>query len=367
MVLIRLQFFLEKNNLLPEEKFGFRRGHSTIDQVLYFSQTMRDAQNLRPTHRNVAALLDLTKAFDRVWKHKLIINMHDTFNIRGRSPRNSSLSNYFCHTHGRNLLEKVVSAGTHIRLFADDIAVWRSGNIIVEIESRLNSSLDALSIFTEELKRSFNLVKTISTFFKTNKNLYNYQPSLMLKLQDLTYEKHPKYLGFILDPEFTSGKHIEHITLKARKRLNILKYIAGRDWGADATTLRTSFLALIRPILEYGFPIYCCASKSNLEKLEKVQLSAARIINGLKRSCPPVIVLYEADLQPLYVRRQASLVKYFNKLSSINQNDKTARYLNNWTYYKRLEKNSPFSQVKSQHIIVDIVEPHSLHCNLNTL
>ncbi|GBM10269.1 hypothetical protein AVEN_49991-1 [Araneus ventricosus] len=156
-----------------------------------------------------------------------------------------------------------------------------------------------------------------------NKHLYNYQPSLMLKHQDLTYEKHPKYLGFILDPQLTSSKHIEHITLKARKRLNILKYITCRDWGADATTLRT-FQALIRCILEYRFPIYCCASKSNMEKLEKVHLSAARIITGLKRSCPSIIVLYEADLQPLHVRRQASLVKYYNKLSSIDQSNKTA-------------------------------------------
>ncbi|GBN00794.1 hypothetical protein AVEN_86451-1 [Araneus ventricosus] len=180
-------------------------------------------------------------------------------------------------------IEKVVSPGTHIGLFADDIALWSSRNIIVENESSVNSSLEALSIFAEELKMSFNPVKSISTFFTTNKNLYNYQPSLMLKHQDLMYEKHPKYLGFILDPEFTSSKHISHITLKARKHFNILKYITSRDWGADATTLRTSFQALIRPILEYGFPIYCCASKSNLGK---VQLSATHIITGLKRSCP---------------------------------------------------------------------------------
>ncbi|GBN54971.1 hypothetical protein AVEN_216339-1 [Araneus ventricosus] len=161
MVLIRLQFFLDKNNLLPEEQFGFRRGHSTIDQILYFAQTIRDDQNLRTIHHNVAALLDLMKAFDRVWKQKLIIKLHNTFHIR-------------------------------------------------------------------------------------------------------------------------------------------------------------------------------------------------------------VIVLYEADLQPLHVRRQASLVKYYNKLSSIDQSNKIARNLNNWTHCQRLKKNSPFNQVKSQHIIADNVEPHSLHCNLNT-
>ncbi|KAF8789965.1 putative RNA-directed DNA polymerase like protein [Argiope bruennichi] len=80
VILIRLQFFLNQNNLIPCEQYGFRRGHSTIDQVLFFAQTIRDAHNRKPTHHTVAAFLDLTKAFDRVWKHKLIIKMHNSFN-----------------------------------------------------------------------------------------------------------------------------------------------------------------------------------------------------------------------------------------------------------------------------------------------
>ncbi|GFY14826.1 hypothetical protein TNCV_648691 [Trichonephila clavipes] len=59
-----------------------------------------------------------------------------------------------------------------------------------------------------------------------------------------------------------------------------------------------------RPILEYGVPVYCSASVTNLQKLEKVQLSAARIITGLKDTCPRDIVLLEADLQPLSLSRQ---------------------------------------------------------------
>ncbi|GFV62065.1 reverse transcriptase domain-containing protein [Trichonephila clavipes] len=111
--------------------------------------------------------------------------------------------------------------------------------------------------------------------------------------KNLAYEKHPKYLGYVLDPEWSSHKHIDHIVSKCRKRLSILKFIAGKDWGAEAVTLRDTFLALIRPILEYGFPVYCCASAVSLEKLEKIQLGAARIITGLRRSCPKEIVLFE--------------------------------------------------------------------------
>ncbi|GIX80969.1 putative RNA-directed DNA polymerase from transposon BS [Caerostris extrusa] len=78
-----------------------------------------------------------------------------------------------------------------------------------------------------------------------------------------------------------------------------------RDY-ADAGTLRNTYISLIRPILEYGIYVYCCASNTNLQKLEQVQLSAARIIPGLFNTCPNDIVLYEADLQPLSLRRRAS-------------------------------------------------------------
>ncbi|GFT38710.1 putative RNA-directed DNA polymerase from transposon BS [Nephila pilipes] len=64
---------------------GVRKSHSTTDQILFFCRTIRDAHNFKPTHHTVAALLDLTKAFDSVWKHKLILRLHDSFNIQGKT------------------------------------------------------------------------------------------------------------------------------------------------------------------------------------------------------------------------------------------------------------------------------------------
>ncbi|GFU48174.1 putative RNA-directed DNA polymerase from transposon BS [Trichonephila clavipes] len=69
MMLRRLTYFLDSNNLLPREQYGFRRGHSTEDQILYFCQCVRDAQNLKPTN-HAAAFLDLSKSFDTVCLEK---------------------------------------------------------------------------------------------------------------------------------------------------------------------------------------------------------------------------------------------------------------------------------------------------------
>ncbi|GFX89620.1 putative RNA-directed DNA polymerase from transposon BS [Trichonephila clavipes] len=75
-----------------------------------------------------------------------------------------------------------------------------------------------------------------------------------------------------------------------------------------------TYTTLIRPVLEFGSAIFFIASDSNLKKLERLQLSAARIIAGLRNSCPNNLVLYECDLQPLNMRRNYCLTKYFNKL-----------------------------------------------------
>ncbi|GFV76189.1 RNA-directed DNA polymerase from mobile element jockey [Trichonephila clavipes] len=83
IILIRIQYFLDSKNLLPCKQFGYRMGHSTIDQNLFFCQSVRDAHNRKPINHTTAAVLHLTKAFDRVWKHKLLIKLHDSFNIRG--------------------------------------------------------------------------------------------------------------------------------------------------------------------------------------------------------------------------------------------------------------------------------------------
>ncbi|GFY12110.1 hypothetical protein TNCV_4976101 [Trichonephila clavipes] len=52
---------------------------------------------------------------------------------------------------------------------------------------------------------------------------------------------------------------------------------------------------------EYGLPIYACASKSNLDELERVQLNAARIISGLRPSCPNDIVLFAPFVMQIYL------------------------------------------------------------------
>ena len=77
IILSRLLFFLESNSILSPRQAGFRPGRSTLDQILYLSQSISDGFNKpRPGSQTILSIIDFFKAFDSVWHpalfHKLI-------------------------------------------------------------------------------------------------------------------------------------------------------------------------------------------------------------------------------------------------------------------------------------------------------
>ena len=77
IILSRLLFFLESNSIFSYCHAGFRPERSTLDQVLYLSQSISDGFNKpRPGSWMILSTIDILKAFNSVWHpalfHKLI-------------------------------------------------------------------------------------------------------------------------------------------------------------------------------------------------------------------------------------------------------------------------------------------------------
>ncbi|GFV94008.1 uncharacterized protein TNCV_3573611 [Trichonephila clavipes] len=124
----------------------------------------------------------------------------------------------------------------------------------------------------------------------------------------------------------------------------------GNNWAI--TTQDHFFTSLIRPVLEYGSQIYFSASRTNLAKLDRVQSSAARIITGMRHSCPTDLVLFEADIMPLGLRRKLLLSKYFCKLYSYGDYNRISHNLNKQTQTKKRQSflsNASDGPIRSGH------------------
>ena len=69
------------------------------------------------------------------------------------------------------------------------------------------------------------------------------------------------------------------------------------------------YTSFIRPHLEYASDVWGGSSFSNAEKLEQVQLLAARIVSGLPIFASKTSLYYETDWIPLFSRRKIARLK----------------------------------------------------------
>ncbi|GFV93918.1 reverse transcriptase domain-containing protein [Trichonephila clavipes] len=83
-------------------------------------------------------------------------------------------------------------------------------------------------------------------------------------------------------------------------------------------------------------------------------------ITGMRHSCPTDLVLFEADIMPLDLRRKLLLSKYFCKLYSYGDYNCTSAYLISWTNRHRLKRDSPFSRMQAMELLDQDIEEHFL-------
>jgi hypothetical protein len=67
----------------------------------------------------------------------------------------------------------------------------------------------------------------------------------------LKHDLHPVYLGVTLDRTLSYKEHLEKTAGKLKSRNNLLTKLVGSSWGANASTLRSSALAICYSVGEY--------------------------------------------------------------------------------------------------------------------
>ena len=86
-----------------------------------------------------------------------------------------------------------------------------------------------------------------------------------------------KYLGVVLNNRLTWDNHVQYVVIKANKMLGYIISVA-RDLCQNVKL--SLYKALVLPILEYGQPVWHLYTSTLVDKLEKVQRRATRIILG---------------------------------------------------------------------------------------
>ena len=118
--------------------------------------------------------------------------------------------------------------------------------------------------------------------------------------------KEHKHLGITLTQSLRWNKHIDEISSKCRKKLDIMKSV---KWKLDRKSLETIFYSFVLPCMDYGDVLYAGTYDSDLCKLDKIFVDAMRIVSGATARSN-IKLLHEETGWPTLSERRANHVLY---------------------------------------------------------
>jgi len=344
MINNRLIHYLEKNHCISPFQSGFRKGRSTIDNILLLETSVRNAF-LRRNHL-VAICFDIKKAYDRTWRHGII---SDIFNLglRGNLPNFivnflnhrsfqvkilNTLSNEFVQEEGVpqgsvlsvtlfnikiNEILNQLPPSVKGSLYVDDFMIWCQGRDIRHIERQLQISVKNIEKWCNRNGYDLSEEKCTCMHFCRKRNFHS-EPEIYINRKLIPVSENIKYLGIILDKKLTFKAHIQYLRDKCLKTLNILKVLSNSSWGADRSSMLTIYRSIIRSRLDYGAVVYGATRFSILKKLDPIHHQALRLCSGAFRTSPVNSLYADCHEPSLSLRRTLLAMKYYFNLKFMN-------------------------------------------------
>ena len=342
MVNKRLMWHLETNDMITKEQTAFRKNRNTEDQLIHLAQSIENA--FQEGLKVIATFIDLTKAFDKVWKQGLLLKLL-TAGVKGNMFK--WIKSFLSHRTGRvklngtlshkvTLLEGVPQGGvisptlfivyinditkglsTHTSraLHADDFAMWTSAKSTDSAKVRMQDALDNTSKWADDWCVTINSLKTVATCF----SLSNKSEKIQMKIKNrkVPLDDTPTYLGIKLDKRLTWYPQIHEMEKRATNRLSLMKKLAGTKWGANTKILQQVYTGNVRPVMEYGSAAWATAAPTNTARLDKVQNASMRLITGGLKTTPVSTLQTATGLLSLTTRRQEKVLIQQEKLKRI--------------------------------------------------
>lgn len=342
----RLEYYLESRQVLSPSQHGFRPGRSTEDILIRLSNKIDKAL----INKEICGVvyIDLKGAFDSVWRSGLIFKMAKA-GITGGWLR--WFKNYLTDRKSNVLLNGTCSYtadstlgvpqggvlsptmfnimlydipdvdGVDKYIYADDITFSVTGRDIKYVENKLQQYCNEFRSWCDRWKFNISVEKTKGQVFtrKRDKNL-----RIKIFEREIEFIKEQKILGIIFDaPLLTFTPHINHIKADSIGRVNIMKAISSKTYGASREILENFYSAYILSKITYGSLIFSHLQDSAFNKLEVIQNSCLRQILGARKTTPVLSLQAECNLPPLKLKIRYMAARRIIKISFREESDLT--------------------------------------------
>jgi hypothetical protein len=184
--------------------------------------------------------------------------------------------------------------------YADDFTLLDSDADLEALDRKLQASVTSVIEWAKSKKLSIAPTKSQVTLLTPFNKQYNVHPAVTIDGVDIPLNRVPKILGVTFDTMFCFRNHVADIYAKACQRLNILRVVAGSDWGHDKETLLIRYRALVESVLNFACPIWFPNCKpNNVQKLQLVQNAPLRLITDCHKAASVNHLHAEVKLMPV--------------------------------------------------------------------
>ena len=371
----RLVWFLETNNCIHKSQNGFRKGRSTLDNLVALETEIHDA--FVENKLLVSIFFDLEKAYDTCWS-QLILNELHKFGLRGKLPLiisdylkdrkfqvrvNNKLSKFFRQEMGvpqggilsvtlfviaMNTVVDYINNELTYSIYVDDLRISYLASTLKCAQRILNLQLKNLKIWMDRTGFNFSELKTKAVIFhRGNKKLKDRELQLNFGNSRIEVVSEVKLLGIIFDDKLTWIPHLETLKRKCITSLNAMKLMVKHSKTVDTNFLLRIYKSLVRSKLDYGCQVYGTAGASRLEKLDPVHHAALRLCTGAYRTTNKESLYVEARESSLKNRRLFLDLQYFFRSQRIPEEKKILSWEDATLDPIYVERSNPYFKPKS--------------------
>jgi len=366
LILKRIIPIIDEKNLLPNHQFGFRKHHSTIEQVHRLINIIEKA--LEDDQICSAIFLDVAQAFDKVWHKGLLYKLnkvmpiqmvnllksyisdrmfrvkHDESyselkNIRAGVPQGSVLGPvlYLLFTCDLPQTSGVTSA-----TFADDTANLAVGETVEISTNKLKVSCDQIGEWTDTWRIKLNDLKAVHINF-TYKKIQDH-PRLSMHDVVVPYHNSAKYLGMNLDAKVKWNEHTKIKKTELGIRYRQLYWLMGRNSKVSIYNKMLLYNQVLKPIWVYGIQLWGCAAQCHIDSIQRFQNKVLRNAVNAPWYIRNNDLHKDLGIPMVHEVIEQMALKHQSKLT-VHINEEATQLLNTTNLTRRLKRKKPLDLV----------------------
>ena len=337
LVLNQIFDHLNSHHLLSDNQSAYRPHHSTESALLKVTNDI--LLSLDKGDVTVLTLLDLSAAFDTVDHEILFSTLQTHFGIFGTAlswfksylsnrtqsvfidnqksdskilvfgvPQGSVLGPILFLMYTKPLLQSIDNQNIKNQSFADDTQLYRSSkpSDVTESIKNIETCIQGVKGWMGENKLKLNDDKTEVLLFHSKKSFSRISKPdhLQVGSSNISFSPSARNLGFIISEDMSLDAHISHICRTAyiaiRQISSIRQYLT-----LHATKILVCAFVLSR--LDYCNSLLSGCPQYYINKLQKVQNSAARLVTRTRKKDHITPILHSLHWLPVHARIEYKL------------------------------------------------------------